>query len=544
MTVLHRATDAARPPLPARPGRAVTRLAGRLIGRGAGIVLAVAAGMSALVVVTYDEVIGSAPGGAVSLAALAANPAVRTLFGEPVALDDAGGFTVWRTGGVLAVLIAVWAALSATRVLRGEEDAGRWDLLLAGRVPAGTVVAAHLAVLVGSLGLIGGAVTVALLATGAAPAGAVLHGTSLALVGAVAAGVGGVAAQVLPDRGGAAGAAVAVLLAGLLARMVADGVTALEWLRWLSPFGLAALTRPFDADRAAPLLVLAAAAAALVAVAVVLANRRDLHGALVTAARPRRARTRLLGSVPAFAVRRLRGPLTAWVAGIGAFFLLIGLIARSMTTFLADNPVFAELAGRAGFAELGSVAGYAATLFALLAVPVGGFVAARIAALARAESARHLDLLLAAPVTRRRLLVAEAAVTAAGAVLLTVAAAVATWAGTAVAGASFGLGEALAGALNSLPVAALGLGAALLALGRFPAHVLAVGMLPAAGGFVLNVVADSVGAPAWVAALSPFAHLAAVPVEAPDVAGGAVMLLLGGLLAVAGSWAYGRRDVG
>ncbi|MEK8110427.1 hypothetical protein NKG94_51120 [Micromonospora sp. M12] len=39
------------------------------------------------------------------MAALARNPAIRTLFGEPVALDQPGGFTVWRTGTVLAVLL-------------------------------------------------------------------------------------------------------------------------------------------------------------------------------------------------------------------------------------------------------------------------------------------------------------------------------------------------------------------------------------------------------------------------------------------------------
>src|SRR4028119_2029723 len=93
----------------------------------------------------------AAPAAAGALDALAANPAIRTLFGEPLALDDPGGFTVWRTGTVLAVLVAVWAALAAVRILRGEEEAGRWDLLLAGRVPVGTVVAGHLAVLVGAV---------------------------------------------------------------------------------------------------------------------------------------------------------------------------------------------------------------------------------------------------------------------------------------------------------------------------------------------------------------------------------------------------------
>ncbi|MGW4330042.1 hypothetical protein ACWEKR_29635 [Nocardia sp. NPDC004573] len=33
-----------------------------------------------------------------ALRALAENSAVRILFGAPLALDDPGGFTVWRTG--------------------------------------------------------------------------------------------------------------------------------------------------------------------------------------------------------------------------------------------------------------------------------------------------------------------------------------------------------------------------------------------------------------------------------------------------------------
>lgn len=543
MTALHLATDATHPVVTPVTARPIAALATRLVARGAGVVLAVAAGMSALVVTTYAEVIGSAPGGAGSLAALAGNPAIRTLFGEPVALDDPGGFTVWRTGTVLAVLVSVWAALSTTRILRGEEDAGRWDLLLSGRVPARTVVAAHLAVLVGAVTAIGAAVTLAMVLTGTAPGGAAVHGASLALIGATAAGAGGVTSQLLPDRGRAAAAAVALLLSGLLARMVADGVPALEWLHWLSPFGLAALARPYDTDRVLPLLVLAASAAALLAGATALASRRDLHDAPLGTGHPRPPRTRLLGSLPAFAVRRLLRPLAGWTVGIAAFFLLIGVIAESMTTFLTDNPLFAELAAQAGFAELGSVEGYAATLFALLAVPASGFVCARIAGLARAESARHLDLLLAAPITRRHLLGAETAATAAGAVVLTATAGLATWLGTTVVGAPLGLGAALAGAVNTVPITALSLGASILALGRAPALVVAIGMLPAAGGFVLDVVADSVDAPAWVASLSPYAHLAAVPVDPPDLPGALVMLAIGTALAIAGIHAYGRRDI-
>ena len=43
------------------------------------------------------------------------------------------GFTVFKVGMTLMVLGAVWGLLTGTRLLRGEEDAGRWELLLAGQ---------------------------------------------------------------------------------------------------------------------------------------------------------------------------------------------------------------------------------------------------------------------------------------------------------------------------------------------------------------------------------------------------------------------------
>jgi ABC-2 type transport system permease protein len=117
------------------------------------------------------------------------------------------------------------------------------------------------------------------------------------------------------------------------------------------------------------------------------------------------------------------------------------------------------------------------------------------------------------------------------------------WVGTATVGAPLGAGAALAGTLNVLPVALLCLGAALLALGWLPRAVLAVGSVPAAGGFLLQVLADSFGWPGWVRQLSPYAHVAPVPVQAPDWAGAAGLLATAALLAAAGLAGYSRRDL-
>ncbi|MEV2236781.1 hypothetical protein [Micromonospora sp. NPDC049891] len=523
-------------------GAAVTRLALRQVRRGALGMSGLAAGTTAIVVAGYEATAGTALDAA-ALAALAENPAVRTLFGEPFALDTPGGFTVWRTGTVLAVLLSVWGVLATARITRGEEESGRWDLLLAGRLAVPAVLGRHLAVLCVAVVSAGAATGVVLVAAGTPPAGAVRYSGGLALVALFAVSTALLSAQVMPTRAGASGLALAVLGVGLLARMVGDGVAALGWLRWLSPYGLLALTRPYHEDRLLPLLVLAGAAVVPGAAALVLARRRDVRAGLVAAPTGRQPRRWLLGTVEEFAVRRMLRPLAGWSAGIGAYFLLIGLLASSMTRFLSDNPRFAELAGQAGFTELGSVRGYTSSLFVLLAVPVGIFVVVRLAEFVAAETDGRLTSLYAQPVSRSRLLTAETLATLAGVAALLTVAAMATWLGTYLVNAPLPLPAALAGTWNVLPVVLLCLGAGLLALGWLPRATAAVGASPAVGGFLLQVLADSADLPGWVSVISPFTHLAAVPAESPGWTASLVMVGIAVVAAALGRFGHRRRDL-
>jgi ABC-2 type transport system permease protein len=498
--------------------------------------------LTAFVAAEYRDTFSGAVSAA-SLESLAQNPAIRTLFGPPVALDDPGGFTVWRTGTVVAVLVGVWGALAATRLTRGEEEAGRWDLLLAGRVRLPALVRAHVAVLLVATALPGAAVALGLVVVGTETTGALLFGALIAGTGMVGAGLGALAAQLLAERRAASGLAVGVLLATLLVRMVADGVPALAWLQWGSPFGLVSRAQPFAADRWLPAVVLALMVAVLGVLAVGMSGGRDVGSARVRGRDRARTPSRLVRSLPGLAVHRLRRPLVSWGLGVAAYFLLIGLLARTMIEFLQDNPVFAQLAAQTGFVQLGSVEGYASSLFALLAIPVGAFAAGRVAHAASDEVAGRLTPLYSLPVSRVRWVATEAGMITAAAVLLATVAGLATWLGTVWVDAGLGLGDAVAGALAVVPVALLCLGAALLALGWVPGTVLAIGVLPAAGGYLLLVFATTFRWPEWVRWLSPFDHLASVPAEPLDVAGALGMLAIALLLAVAGLVGYARRDL-
>jgi putative exporter of polyketide antibiotics len=104
-------------------------------------------------------------------------------------------------------------------------------------------------------------------------------------------------------------------------------------------------------------------------------------------------------------------------------------------------------------------------------------------------------------------------------------------------------GVPLAGALNVVPIAALCLGAAQLAIGWLPQAVLALGATPAVGGFLLTVLVDTFDWPNWLGQLSPFAHLASVPAIAPNWAGAAGLISVSLLLAGLGIAGFARRDL-
>src|SRR5262249_45080368 len=62
--------------------------------------------------------------------------AFEVLIGQGHRLETVGGFTPWRGMTTAAVIGPIWSLRTSTGLLRGEEDAGRWELLLAGPTSA------------------------------------------------------------------------------------------------------------------------------------------------------------------------------------------------------------------------------------------------------------------------------------------------------------------------------------------------------------------------------------------------------------------------
>jgi polyether ionophore transport system permease protein len=523
------------------PGRAVSRLAVRQLHRGAVVVALICGGMSGFVASQYQP-IGKLLDES-GLRVLAENPAVRILSGPPVALDDPGGFTVWRTGTPVSVFASVWIMLAATRITRGEEDGRRWDLLLAGRLRMADVVVRCLAALVGSATLIGVAVGAGLLAARTEVTGALIHAAGVTCVALTFATTALLAAQVMPRRSGATGITVAALGVGLVLRMIADASHQLAWSAWATPFGLTARAAPYAENRIVPLIVLSAFPIMLAGAALFAARHRDLGDGIVAVADCRPPRTRSLQSIGGFALRRAGRTTLGWATGIAAYFLLVGAMFVSILVLFQTNPRLAELAAAAGKGGHDLAKVIAAALFSLLAVATGLYAAMRLASMVADEKAGRWTLLFAQPISRVRLLSTEIMVTVGGVVALHCWAAVAVWSGAKTTGAPLQLSYLLAGALNSLPVALLAAGATVVGVGWLPSAAGAIGALPVVAGFLVNVIMQTTKAPGWVVNLSPWSHLAAVPDTPPNWAATTIFLLIGAIMTAFGVYGYVQRDL-
>ena len=61
------------------------------------------------------------------------NAAWAALFGPLRGLDTVAGYTSYKSLMFVVLLGAIWGLFIATKLLRGEEETGRWELLLSGR---------------------------------------------------------------------------------------------------------------------------------------------------------------------------------------------------------------------------------------------------------------------------------------------------------------------------------------------------------------------------------------------------------------------------
>jgi ABC-2 type transport system permease protein len=470
------------------------------------------------------------------------NPGLRLLYGEPRGVATVAGYTAWRVGGVLAIAAAVFGVMAAVRALRGEEDAGRTELVLAGIVSRRTVYLSAMAA-IGAATVILWAAEFAGFAVGGLPVGGSAYlALATASVIPVFAGIGAVASQIAPSRRFAAeisGGAVGLFF---LLRVIADTVAGAGWLRWLTPLGWAEEMRPFADARPVVLLLPVVATVLLLGIAARLGATRDVGSGLIRERTVARPRLWLLSSATAQALRSQRDGLIAWAGSFAVFSFILGVVASSVSSSGIPAGVDRQIA-KLGVGSIVTPSGYLAFVFLIYVLGISLFACAQIGSARREEDGQQLETLLALPVGRYGWLTGRLLLAACAAAVIALLSGLLTWAGALAGGTSVQLGQMLEAGANCLPTALLFLGIAALAYAAAPRASAAISYGILVLMFLWQTVGALLGAPSWLVDVTPFAHIGLVPAE-PFRATAAVVMIGIGLAAAAIALAvFRRRDL-
>jgi ABC-2 type transport system permease protein len=468
------------------------------------------------------------------------------LLGPEPPIDSVGGYTVYKGFVFLTSIGAVWGLLIATRLLRGEEDAGRWQLVLAGRLRAARATGATLVALFAAVGVVfAGTTAITLLAArdpdvafGTAPT--ILYGLSLAIAPAVFVAVGALTSQLGRTRRVATGLGMVTFAVAFVVRMIADSGESAKWLLWFTPFGWIERIRPYTDNDPRPLLVAAAATAVLVGSALTLAGRRDAGSGVIATSDTSPLRPRGLRSYVGL-VARLDAPvLFAWCVGAltagFAFGTIASVASGSVPSSVRDTLEKFGVHGSLVAQYFGVVFLFFATILALL--PVAG-----IGAAAGDDTSGRLGYVLTQPVARVAVLAERIALVAIAIVATGVSTGMTAWLGAKTQGVDPGFGRLAGPGLNLVPTALLVLGVGVLTLSIAPRAAVRVVYGVVIGSLLVDLVASLSTGAAWLGHFSVFRYMALAPAEAVDPATVVGTLLVAGLLCGAALLVFTRRDI-
>jgi ABC-2 type transport system permease protein len=279
-----------------------------------------------------------------------ATPAVVTAFisfarilrflGDPYAMNTPEGYITFRyLETTIPLLLSLWPILAGTRMVRGEEERGTMDVLLATPEPRARLLlekvgALFLAMLViallFALGVVAGE---ARLGGHADFVRALLAGLNLSLLAFFFGMLALLISQLTASRRAAAGWASGLLLLFLLLDMIAREVNG-SWLQYLSPFYYYNLNRPllpgFSNQPLAALLLVGLSVLCLVG-SIALFARRDIGRSAFESQRVRASSTqqvlRSLSRAERSVSTRSVGLHTLFAQGWSAFWWLFGIVA-------------------------------------------------------------------------------------------------------------------------------------------------------------------------------------------------------------------------
>ena len=279
-----------------------------------------------------------------SYGAALVSDALIAINGHVEGIDTLGGIIQDEFGFIASFLMPLMGLALVAGMTRGEEESGRLEALLAGRIDRRVPVVSALVLVGAAVVMMDVGFVLSLLAAGIELGPAVLYALALGMVTVVFAALAAVCAQVVLHSRGVYALGFAAIGLSYVLRGVGD-VNGTFWV-WLSPLGWLEKTAPFaDEQRWWVLLIPMVVATGLSVLAVVLARRRDLGAALYRQGPGEPSASSWLVRPLGLALHGQRGSFLGWLVGSVALAAVMGALAQDVVGAILGNPSLSKAMG-------------------------------------------------------------------------------------------------------------------------------------------------------------------------------------------------------
>lgn len=517
--------------------------------KGAVIIGLLAGSMIALQAVGYYESYPDKAAQTAFATSLKSAPSLGILYGASEDLDHGvNGYVVYRVVSFMSLIVAVWGLMSMTKLLRGNEEDGRWEVIRSGNTTARSSTF-HVAAGFSYAFVLAFAISLAItlvignMPTIQMPAGmAVLTNLAIFAPAMVFASAGIFVSQLAITRRRALLYGLIPLLAAYLARGVGNTDPGREWLLNWTPFGWNQLIDPVISPQPWWLLLFGILAVVFF-VAGVLLSRRDLGSSIIKESSIVKSRYFLLGGAGRFALRQNFWVFAGWAAATFAMTAIIANVITIAAQATADSPALSKsvsaLANNTDdikIAFLGAGLVFVVMVLMIMATTI-------IASIRGDEAKQYLDNILVQPRHRTSWLITRLCIGGGITLLISVVSGlIILGVGSSQnLGLEFGKVMSLAVAMTGTVAFLLGLGT--LIYGVLPRMAVITMYILISWSFVIDLISSVVKLDDWVMRSSLFHYLSFNLAGWPDWETFAWLVGIGIGMAAIGVILFTRRDI-
>jgi ABC-2 type transport system permease protein len=480
---------------------------------------------------------------------LSSVPALGFMAGEIRDASSPASYSIYKSITLMTLLTSIWGLLVTTRLLRGQEEDGRLEPIVAGHTSK-RAASVHILIGYGYSILIAYAVAFGIMAAlGAEPnvklsaGNAALLTLGVFLPGIFFASLGVVTSQLAITRGRALAYGLIPLLLLFTIRGAANSVTDWNWLKQLTPFGWTDLLNPVldpQIGWIAPTMVFVLIC---LPIGLYLAGRRDLGSSILPQSSTARPHLYLLSSATAFSIRQNIGTFFWWCLGTLVYAGLLAAIAKIGADALASSPAFVNVISKLGGTHDDLVIaflGFGGLFTALILLVMS---AVSMGSIRQEEAKGYVDNLLIQPVRRSSWLAKRLVLIIGMTTIISLLTGYLIWQVATLQGVHIDLWIVTQNSIALIGTIILTIGIGAVFYGLFPRLASIAMYVVIVWAFVVDVLKSFFSLGDFIDKTSLLHYVSFAPTKSPDWPTFIVLVSIGFVLAIAGIILFSKRDI-